>query len=68
MAKFVENLGYQVEFCAKYVFNNVRHFYFMKKSCLVLQLHHFKVQGLDFPMKIDNLATLLLNCCEKLFL
>ena len=39
----------------------------MKKSCLVLKLCHFKVQCLDFPMKLGNLATFLLNFCGKLF-
>ena len=39
-------------------------FYFMKNFCLVLKLYNFKVQCLDFPMKIGNLASLL-NCCEK---
>ena len=39
----------------------------MKNFCLVLKLCHFKVQCLDFPMKIGNLASLLLNCCEKPF-
>ena len=38
----------------------------MKKSCLALKLCHFEVECLDFPMKIDILATLLLNCCEDL--
>ena len=39
----------------------------MKKSCLVLQLRRFKVQCLDFVMKVGNLTTLLLNYCEKIF-
>ena len=74
IAKFIKNLGYQVKLWTKYVSNNVRNFnrflysfYFMKKSCLVLKLCHFKFQCLDFPMKIGNLANLLLNCCEKIF-
>ena len=37
----------------------------MKRSCLVHILSHAKVECLDFPMKIDNLASILLNCCEK---
>ena len=39
----------------------------MKKSCLVIKLCHFQLQCLDFPKKISNLATRLLNCCKKLF-
>ena len=45
--------------------------YFMAKNCFVAEvtfrLCHFRVQSLDFPMKIGNLATLLVSCCEKLF-
>ena len=33
-------------------------FYFMKWSCLVVKICHFKVQYLDFPTKIDNLQSL----------
>ena len=32
-------------------------FYFMKWSCLVVKICHFKVQYLDFPTKIDNLQS-----------
>ena len=39
----------------------------MKKSCVIPNLCHFKVHCLDFPMKIGNLAILLLNCCENIF-
>ena len=31
-------------------------------------LCHIKIQCLDFLTKVDNLASLLLDCCEKLFL
>ena len=45
--------------------------YFMAINSLVeeltFRLCHFKVGSLNFPIKISNLATLLLNICKKLF-
>ena len=42
-----ENLHCLKDILIFYIF-----YYFMKKSCLVIKLHHFKVPCLDFPIKI----------------
>ena len=63
IAKFLKDLGYQDNFWTKFPlkfalsqghFNKFLYifFNFMKKSCLALKLCHFKVQRLDFPMKM----------------